>query len=195
MIAQETIKEYGAGEILLQKDEILFREGSHARFYYQVKDGAIKMSTYNHEGKEFIQGIFKNDQSFGEPALFGDFPYPASAIAQEKTILYKLSKEGLVALLRNHFDIQMNFIGILSQRLQYKAMIMKEISGYNPEHRIITLIDHLKKEVSKDLDYEVTLTRQQIADLLGLRVETVIRAVKHLEKSGELKIIKRKIFR
>ena len=43
--------------------------------------------------------------------------------------------------------------------------------------------------------FKVTHTKQQIADTLGLRVETVIRVIKNLEKKNELQIIKRKIFR
>jgi CRP-like cAMP-binding protein len=42
--------------------------------------------------------------------------------------------------------------------------------------------------------YEVTLTRQQISELTGLRVETVIRAIKKLEKSKKLSIKERKVY-
>ena len=41
----------------------------------------------------------------------------------------------------------------------------------------------------------VEITRQQIADLTGLRVETVIRAIKSLEKKGEVTIKDRKVYR
>jgi len=41
----------------------------------------------------------------------------------------------------------------------------------------------------------VEITRQQIADLTGLRVETVIRSIKSLERKGELSIVKRKVYR
>jgi CRP-like cAMP-binding protein len=60
------------------------------------------------------------------------------------------------------------------------------------------LLDYTKKYIHK-LDpedvLEVDFTRQQIADLTGLRVETVIRACKALEKKGEIEIKARKIFR
>lgn len=42
--------------------------------------------------------------------------------------------------------------------------------------------------------YEVSLTRQQLADLTGLRVETVIRTIKNLATKKKLEIINRKIF-
>nr|WP_255552031.1 helix-turn-helix domain-containing protein [Roseivirga sp. E12] len=43
--------------------------------------------------------------------------------------------------------------------------------------------------------FEVNLTRQQLSEFLGIRVETVIRTVKQLQEDGDVKIIDRKIFR
>ena len=42
--------------------------------------------------------------------------------------------------------------------------------------------------------FMVELSRQQLADLTGLRVETVIRTIKQLEKQEYLKIIEGKIY-
>ncbi len=73
-----------------------------------------------------------------------------------------------------------------------------EISSQEPEHRLLKLIDYsitfFKIEKGKD-GYKIDLTRQQMADLTGLRVETVIRAIKTLERKNEIKIINRKVFR
>ena len=79
----------------------------------------------------------------------------------------------------------------LSELLYFKSKMSSEISLYDPEHRILTLLDHLKKT---DAPERIDLTRQQIANLTALRVETVIRAIKSLEDKGELKIIDRKVY-
>jgi CRP/FNR family transcriptional regulator, cyclic AMP receptor protein len=42
-------------------------------------------------------------------------------------------------------------------------------------------------------EYVVPFTRQQLADMSGLRVETVIRTIKKMEGDGKLKIVGRKI--
>ena len=76
-----------------KKNEIIFHEEESANFYYQIIDGCVRMYNSNDEGKEFTQGYFKNGQSFGEPPLFIDQPYPAAAIAHTDTIILKLSKE------------------------------------------------------------------------------------------------------
>lgn len=40
----------------------------------------------------------------------------------------------------------------------------------------------------------LSYTQQQLADSLGLRVETVTRAVKKLEERGQVQMVKRKIY-
>jgi CRP-like cAMP-binding protein len=73
-----------------------------------------------------------------------------------------------------------------------------EISTHDSEHRLLQLFDYSIAYFNfiKDKNgYAIDLTRQQIGDLTGLRVETVIRTIKTLEKKGELKIINRKVYR
>ena len=64
-----------------------------------------------------------------------------------------------------------------------------EISSQSPERRLIKLLDYLRSHnQNTDTEYLIDLSRQQLGDLTGLRVETVIRTIKHLEKKGQLKI-------
>ena len=42
--------------------------------------------------------------------------------------------------------------------------------------------------------YKVTFTRQQLADMTGLRVETVIRVIKKLSENGKLNIDRGKVY-
>ena len=197
MIDEQLLIQYGATEIELQKGEHLFHEKERVTSYFQVKSGKIKMFNLNTDGKMFTQGLFESGDSFGEPPLFDDSTYPACTVAEENTCLYRLPKGKFIKLLKENPEIHFAFTRMLATRLLYKSMILKEMSGYNPDHRILSLIDHLKKEkgIPASEKYEVTLTRQQIADFTGLRVETVIRSVKNLEKEGSLQLIGHKVFR
>lgn len=197
MIIEPVILEnFGAKPVSLHKNEILFSEGGPALNYYQVSEGIIKMNNYSQDGQEFVQGMFKDGESFGEPPLFADFPYPANAVAVIDSVVWKLPKENLIRLLKENFDLHLKFCAILSNRLQFKAMIAKEMSSHAPDHRILTLIDYFKEKAKENDDfYEVPFTRQQLADMTGLRVETVIRSIRALAEKKELKIIKRKVFR
>lgn len=195
MIPESTLLNYGATLESLETGELIFSEKTRAGFYYQIKNGEVKMFNLNENGREFIQGFFYDGDSFGEPPLFADVKYPASAATVKASQFYKLSKTKLLKLLGEHPKISLKFTRAMAKRLFYKAIILKEISNHPPEHRILTLIDYLKRKHDSEEPYQVKLTRQQIADLTGLRVETVIRAIKQLEQDGEIQIIKRKVFR
>lgn len=195
MIPENLLLDFGSTLENIPASEIIFTEKSRADFYFQIKTGEVKMFNLNDNGKEFIQGIFYDGDSFGEPPLFADFKYPASAETVKDSKLFKLSKTNLFKLLTENPEINLKFTKALAKRLFYKATILKGISVHNPEHRILTLIDFLKRKYGTDGLFQVELTRQQIADLTGLRVETVIRAIKQLEQEGEIQIIKRKVFR
>lgn len=196
MIPVDVIKQYGAQEITLEKDAVLFHEGDTPLNYFQIVTGSIKMVNYSYDGQEFIQGIFEDNESFGEPPLFADFKYPSDAIAIKDTVLLKLRKDAFFTLLKENFEIHLKFTQVFSKRLKYKSMILREISSYAPDHRVFTLINYFKSQsgIPKQEKFLVPYTRQQIADMTGLRVETVIRTVSRLKEEGKISVIKHKIY-
>ena len=192
IIPEELLLEHGAAIVEYPKGVAIFDQTAEAINYHQVKSFGCLIN-YSPEGQEFAQGFFKAGESFGEPPIFGDFPYPASAIAVQKSEVFKLRKHHFFELLGAHFEIHKKFNRLLSKRLRYKGMILNEISSHPPEHRIKTLLSFLKEKMVPTNEFEVPYTRQQIADMTGLRVETVIRAIKKMESAGDLVIQNHKI--
>lgn len=198
MIPENLLLDFGARKVEYTKGDRLFSEGDSALNFYQVSTGEIKMNNYNADGKEFIQGFFSQGQSFGEPPLFANVKYPANAEATSDALVLQLHKERFLELLTRHPDLHLEITETLAKRLFYKAIVMSEISSQEPEHRILRILDYLKKHVHRlegRFAFKVDLTRQQIADLTGLRVETVIRAIKGLERKKEIVIRKTKVYR
>ena len=193
MIEPQLLEQYGAVHRQYARGEMIVQQGAEAVFYYQVLEGAVKMNNYTEDGQEIIQGIFKAGESFGEPAIFGDFPFPANAESIADSVLICLEKQRLFQLLADHPQVSLSLLNILSRRLRFKAILAREMKGYEAEHRILTLLQYLKDKAGSQDPFVVDITRQTIADLTGLRVETVIRAIKSLEKQGALKIEQRKI--
>lgn len=196
IIPRDLLLEKKANFFEVKKDEYIFLEDESASFYFQVMTGTVKMSSYSENGQEFIQGIFKAGQSFGEPPLFGDFSYPSNAIATENSEICKLHKDVFFDLLKENFEIQWKFNSLFSNRLRYKSILLKEISSYCPDHVIMTLLKYLRDNSQEEAksQFYVPYTRQQIADMTGLRVETVIRTVKKLDQEGQLEIKQHKIY-
>jgi len=117
-------------------------------------------------------------------------------MAIEAGKVWRLPRPEFLQLLKENFDIHMKLDQVLCKRLQYKTMILTEVSSYDPEHRITTLLKYLRSKLIKKEPADKTIipfTRQQLADMTGLRVETVIRTIKKMEKVGKLHLDGHKI--
>lgn len=195
MIPQKILESYKARLVRIRKSQILFYEGDPATDFFQVEEGQVKMFILNKEGQEFTHGVFQNGESFGEPALLGNFSYPSSAMAVTDGKIWRLPKADFIQLLKENFDLHLKLDSVLCQRLQYKSMILTEVSAHEPEHRLTTIMKYLKLKVAPKGENKTVIpfTRQQLADMTGLRVETVIRTIKKMEQNGKLKLEKHKI--
>lgn len=176
-----------------KKGEVIYEPGMLPRSVYFIKSGKVRMVTVNEDGKEFIQGIFKANEYFGEPALLVNKPYLAYTIATLDAEIIPVGKEDFFNLLEEHRDFSMKLIQTLSHRLFYKSMMLEELANEHAEHRIRTLINYLLKDVEPN--DELKITRQHLADMSGLRVETVIRIVKILSDQREFKLLRGKIIK
>lgn len=185
----------GAELKTFKKGEMVFREGDQVLYYFQIVEGKMKLNTYNEEGKEFIHNILGKKQSFGDSLLFLDKQYPMNAICLSQTEIIRLPKNNFMKLLEKHPHISMEMNHCLSQRLYYKLVMIQNMASLNPSVRLKGLLDYLRSFHDEDCEhcFPVELTRQQIANLVGLRVETVIRALKKMEQEGKIKIENRKI--
>jgi len=188
--------EFGAEAKIYHQNEYIFKEDEKPAFYYQIISGMIKENNYNELGNEFIQNILGEDQSFGDSFLFLNKNYNINAIALSECKILKLKKSDFYKMLEEKPEISIDTNKCLSQRLYFKTAMIQNLASPLPEKRILGLLDYLKSFHKDDEKYSfrVKLTRQQIADLVGLRVETVIRTAKKLEKNNLLKIEERKIY-
>jgi CRP/FNR family cyclic AMP-dependent transcriptional regulator len=196
MIDVDLLLTWGATYKKVQQDEIIFHEGGCANFYYQVVSGSIRWVSINEEGREFIQLMVEKGESFGELPLFDDGTYAATAIADEDTVIIRLHKSNFLQLLKDNPEIHFAFTRLMAERMRFKFLTIRELAYYNPEHHISTLLNYFKKNHKHTCPdcKQIKLTRQQIADMTGLRVETVIRAMRHLHDKGELIIERGKVY-
>lgn len=188
MIPEEILRKFKSSLTSFKKGDFIFHQGEAANHFHIVKSGRVKMVNFSETGREFAQGFFTADQSFGEPPFFCRMPYPASAIAVEPSKVWICPHDDFLDLLKKNFSVHLSVTQALCGRLVYKSMMLSEIATEEAEHRIATLIRYWIKESDAAGDFTVPFTRQQIADMTGLRVETVIRSIKNLEQHRLLSI-------
>lgn len=177
-------------------DQIIFSEGEPCFFYNQLVSGKVRWVNICDEGKECIHSIVEPGESFGELPLFDGGNYAATAISIEDSVIIKLRKPFFLELVKENPEMHFAFTTLLAKRLRFKFEVLKSYGTNCPEDRIITLLNHLKLENKSfccDCD-QLKLTRQQIADMTGLRVETVIRTMRIMHEKGELMISKGKVY-
>ena len=192
----DTLLAWGATYKKVNASDIIFKEGTQCTFYYQLVSGRVRWVNVDDAGKEFIQTIIDPGECFGELPLFDDGPYAATGIADEDSVIIRLCKSTFLQLIKENHDIHFAFSKLLAKRVRFKFLILKSIAYHAPEARIAALINYLKKENKNFCPKcnQLKLTRQQIADMTGLRVETVIRAMRHMHDKGELVIEKGKVY-
>jgi CRP/FNR family cyclic AMP-dependent transcriptional regulator len=183
--------EKGFKIVLYKKGEIVYEPDTPPKAVYFIKSGKVKMVTVNKDGNEFIQGIFKSPEYFGEPALLLNKPYLAYTVALQDSEIIVVDKNNFLNFLESDASFSMRLILNLSNRLFYKSMMLEELANEHAEHRVKTMLNYLLKELSPG--EELKVTRQQMADMTGLRVETVIRIIKHPDLQKGFKLVRGKI--
>ncbi|MDH5033327.1 MULTISPECIES: Crp/Fnr family transcriptional regulator [Chryseobacterium] len=194
-IDENLLYSYGAEDRIYKKKEVVFKEEDHALYYFQIGSGKVKLNNYSEEGKEFIHNILGKNQSFGEAMLFLSQDYPVNAVCLEASRIIRLPKNNFLEMIDQHPHLSLEMNACFSQEIYYKLKMMQSLASLNPMHRLKGLMDYLKSFHHEDCHqcFHIAFTRQQIANLTGLRVETVIRNLKKMEKEGILSLKDRKI--
>lgn len=196
MIDSNLLITWGATYKKIAPGEVIFREGANANFYYQVDSGKVKWVNIKDQGTEFIHHIIGEGETFGELPLFDDEPYAATAVAETDGYVLRLHKNSFHQLLKENPNIHFAFTRLITQRLRYKFFLTREVASHNPEHTLTSVLGELKKSKTNfctDCN-QLKLTRQQLADMTGMRVETVIRTMRNMSDKGLIKIKHGKVF-
>ncbi|KYH05238.1 hypothetical protein A1704_13860 [Chryseobacterium cucumeris] len=186
---EATLENYEAGDAV-------FQEGTAAKYYFQIRQGTVKLNTFLEDGKEFVHGFPFDGHCIGESYLFTDHHYAINAIAVTYCEIIKISKTKVLEILLEKPELILEINKYMADRMHFRFMISSFLAISDPIVKLMKLFDHIKKYFGFQEPYSflVPYTRQQIATLTGLRVETVIRYVKKMEEQKMVKIESTKIY-
>ncbi|AZB28478.1 Crp/Fnr family transcriptional regulator [Chryseobacterium balustinum] len=170
------IQEYEAGETI-------FLEDSLPKYYFQIRAGLVKLNTYREDGSEFIHSLPSDGHCFAETFLWCNTGYCFNAVVISDSVIIRMIKSDFMNMVDRNKDLMQNLLHHNAERMFYRHKMLTTLSINNPSQRIYKVLEFLKMhhQVNEPFKFEVPLSRQQIANLTGLRVETVIRTVKKLE--------------
>lgn len=196
MVIEDLLFSFGAEIIDYEKNEMIFCEEEYPFYYFQIKKGGVKLNNYNENGKEFIQHIFSDGECFGESNLFVNLPYPINAISTKKSSIIRTAKSDFLNLIAANPDVLSKINQCLAERMYEKYITLYNLSFQHSMDRLKLFLDYLKSSHNDKTLYsfQIPMTRQQLASLTGLCVETVIRTIKNMEKQEMVRIQNGKIF-
>lgn len=188
--------EYGAEMIVFNKGDVIFEYGETPRYYYQLLEGKIVMQNTDEKGKVQTQGMVLEGSGnlFGIAPILAQCKYPATALVAKKSKIFKIPIVNLRQLLKESPEEMEQLLTKLAGMLCNKAALVSTLSLASPQERILKILRTQIKEKAKGEYHRINLTRQEIANLTALRVETVIRSIKALEKQGALKIKNHRVY-
>lgn len=173
-----------------RKKEVVFSEGDSSDWFYIVIDGKIKITKLSQEGKEIILEVISVYDLFGGLAVLKGFPYPANAIAMEDTRLLKISRANILRVLDRFPNLMFSLALQVGERMKESHETLKNIALERVESRIASLLlklaDKIGKADAEGMVIDMKLTKQDIAEMVGTTVETSIRTISKLKKTGIL---------
>ncbi len=196
IICEDLLFSHGAQLEKYNAADYIFQEGVVAKYYFQIRTGTVKVNTFLEDGKEFVHGFPFEGHCIGESYLFTGHHYAVNAIAVTSCEIIKTPKNSFLQILLERPALMLELNNYTADRLHFRYLISSFLAISDPIVKLQKLFDHIKKYFGFEEVYSfpIPYTRQQIATLTGLRVETVIRYVKKMHEQKLVKLDSTKIY-
>lgn len=166
-----------------KKNDVIFCQGDEANAFFIVIRGCVTIAKENQHAEQSILHVFKDGESFAEPAALIIGSYPASAYAASSCELLEIKVSALKKMIQKDPDIAMRIIARLSKQLntlvnefeQYKTMSV-------PRRLAIYILNLLDSDSGNTVD--LPFNKTVLAASLGVQPESISRAFKQLAKYG-----------
>ena len=169
-IAEHTeIKNFKRGEHLFYQDD-------PAHSFYTVIDGWVSVYRGSLDGDQIILNVFKNGESFAEPAALSLQFYPANALAESNCTVLEVNMDSFKSVLLNNPDMVLNIINRLSQRLFGMVNEMEKLRTQSAPFRLAEFILELCPDNIDKTVLTLPFSKHCLAARLKLKPETLSRA-------------------
>ncbi len=157
--------------------KVLFHEGQPADTMWAVKDGLVHIIKYGPDGREFVLEVIPPGELFGAVVALENRPYPASAVAAEPSVVWRLPASLARDLCRKHPTLRSAILDQVTSRLRNAHDRLRSVALERVEQRLARMLLALADKIGQQKDgvMVVNVTRQELADMIGTTVETTIR--------------------
>lgn len=189
-----------ASLVPVPRDEMLLREGVVATTFGHVIEGALGMVRTATEGKPHLLGLLLPGDCYGR--IF-DGPMPHSVAALTNALVLTIDREVYELALSEMPSAENALIVSMIDDLDAARAWILVLSSANSVERVAAFLEilvqrqqsHRVTEVSQPVTLRLPLDRKDLARCLGIRPESLSRAIHRLKKQGIIEVVTANIFR
>lgn len=153
-----------------------------------VARGTVKLVRPTLDGTDVLLDLVGPGQGFGSLMELGDATYREDATAQTPVCVLHINSHTFASLMNQFPAIAIATLRFVSAKLIDARTTIEELSAYPVEQRLaaalIRLADRIGTQRDGDVLIELPLSRQDLADMTGSKVETVSRVMSDFRRSG-----------
>lgn len=180
----------------LRRGDYLFRAGDPFFSLYAVKAGSVKTFAPTDDGSEQILGFHLPGELVGLDAMQTD-THTCSAMALETTSVCELPFNGLEDLSRQVAGLQHQLFKLVGKEISNEHSMLLMLGNRSAEERLATFLLSLSSRLYERgfsaHEFNLSMSRHDIANYLGLAVETVSRLFTRFQDEGLLQVERRHI--
>ena len=171
-----------AAELLqLVRNDVVFEEGAEADACFVMVSGRVAIANKSVDGRESMVAIMQRGDLFGEMGLFDELGRSAEARALEDSEVLRVSYEVLRNIWEDHPELLWSVVRLLSKRIRSTDEALADsffldVTGRTAKHLL---------EMAGDNDsFEIPITQEELAGLVGASRERVNKAIASFLKLG-----------
>ncbi|PID51435.1 MAG: transcriptional regulator Crp [Pasteurellales bacterium] len=180
--------------------EVVFHEGDPADSLYYIIEGSVNVTVMNCEEKEVVLSSLSTNDFIGEMAFFLTNPKQsyrsASVITRMPCKIAKISYTNLRTLIDYNPEILMRIGAQMARRLSFISVHVSNLSFLDVTGKVTqTLLNIARKDdaMTHPDGMQISITRQELASMVGSSRETVGRVLKILEDEDVIQAQGKKI--
>ncbi len=180
-----------------RKNQVIFDQGDPGNSLIVIKSGLVKISLVDSNNHEFIVKTFSVNDFFGEMSLLDGGSRSATATAVEDTHALIIFRNNFISLIQKTPSMALGMLTELSNRLRTTTENISNLTFFDAYGKVaqclLSLADKLGKRDEDGVTIQLTLSRQELANMSGLSRETFARILKEFQVRGCLKVQGKKI--
>ena len=180
----------------LHKNDYLFREGDASTGVYAVRSGSVKTIVESPNGDEQIVGFHLPGELLGLDG-FMDSQHTCTAVALETTSICAIPTDKLEKLSQALPSLNNQMRRIMGKEVTEEHRMLLMLGKMSAEEKVATFLLSVSKRMEerhwKATEFVLSMPRQDIANYLGLAVETVSRLFAHYQEEGVIQVDRRRI--